>query len=58
MRMRLRLAGGTLKLKTRRHLRRSEMRREVPVWKIGFIYLIWWSDHPASDAERGAAPYV
>ena len=38
----LRLPGGSLKLKTLRQLRRREHERKVPVLKVGFLYVIWW----------------
>lgn len=42
MTLRLRLPGGTLKIKGRRELRSVERYREVPVWKVGPLYFIWW----------------
>jgi hypothetical protein len=43
MSTRIRLPGGTLKLKRYPELRGSERRREVPVVSIGGLYLVWWS---------------
>lgn len=42
MTLRLRFPRGTLKIKRRRELRSVERHREVPVWKIGPLYLVWW----------------
>ncbi|MES0168260.1 hypothetical protein NKJ87_20095 [Mesorhizobium sp. M0027] len=44
MALRIKLPGGTLKAKTYRELRDRERDRRVPVWKMGAIYLIWWSN--------------
>ena len=41
MTFRLRLPGGTLKIKSG-GLRKREQKREVPVWKFGSYYVIWW----------------
>jgi hypothetical protein len=41
MAIRIRLPGGTLKMKTYRELRDRERDRRVPVIKIGAVYLIW-----------------
>ncbi|MER9471104.1 hypothetical protein [Mesorhizobium sp. M0520] len=43
MALRIRVPGGTLKIKTYRELRAPERDRRVPVRKIGSLYLIWWS---------------
>lgn len=43
MSFRMRLPGGTLKLKRYPELRGSERRREVPVLSVGGLYLVWWS---------------
>lgn len=43
MALRIRLPGGTLKVKTYRELRDRERDRRVPVWKLGSIYVIWSS---------------
>lgn len=42
MAIRIKLPGGTLKLKTYRELRTRERDRRVPVVKVGAIYFIWW----------------
>jgi len=60
--MRLRLPGGTLKIKRYAELRGVERRREVPVIVIGFLYIVWWSwlaeKRYGSHSERrsGSAP--
>lgn len=43
MTVRLRLPGGTLKIKRYPELRSSERRKEVPVIAIGGVYFVWWS---------------
>lgn len=35
------LIFGTLKIKPRRHLRREELERRVPVLKLGSAYITW-----------------
>lgn len=45
MALRIRLPGGTLKVKTYRQLRVRERERRVPVVRIGSMYVIWWKDH-------------
>jgi hypothetical protein len=44
MTIRIKLPGGTLKVKTYRELRTQERDRHVPVMKMGSVYLIWWSN--------------
>ncbi|ODT15252.1 MAG: hypothetical protein ABS57_13680 [Mesorhizobium sp. SCN 65-12] len=51
MTFRLKLPGGTLKVKKRDELRRREQKREVPVWQIGNYYIVWW---PSSVSERSS----
>jgi hypothetical protein len=46
MTLRLRVPGGTVKLKRYHELRRAERDREVPVWRIGGLYLVWWRTAP------------
>jgi hypothetical protein len=41
----LRLPGGQLKFKPYRELRRREIERQVPVWHVGGIYIVWWPKH-------------
>ena len=43
MTVRLRLPGGTLKIKRYPELRNSERKKEVPVIAIGGVYFVWWS---------------
>lgn len=43
MALRIKLPKGTLKVKTYRELRTRERDHRVPVFKVGTIYLIWWS---------------
>ncbi|MER9866209.1 hypothetical protein NKJ35_03225 [Mesorhizobium sp. M0136] len=43
MAVRIRLPGGTLKMKTYRELRARERDRRVPVMKMGSLYFVWWS---------------
>jgi hypothetical protein len=44
MAVRIRLPGGTLKMKIYRELRARERERRIPVVKIGSVYLTWWSN--------------
>lgn len=44
MAIRLRLPGGTLKVKRYTELRDPERRRSVPVLKFASLYFIWWSN--------------
>ncbi|CAH2395367.1 hypothetical protein [Mesorhizobium escarrei] len=44
MAVRIKLPGGTLKMKVYRELRERERSRRIPVVKIGSVYLTWWSD--------------
>jgi hypothetical protein len=55
MAMRIKLPGGTLKVKTYRELRTRERERRVPVIKVGAIYIIWWSNRqkPYDGPLRG-----
>ncbi len=43
MTMRMRLPGGTLKIKRYAELRHAERKREVPVIVVGGLYFVWWS---------------
>jgi hypothetical protein len=43
MAFRIRLPGGTLKVKTYRELRDRERDRRVPVLKLGSLYFVWSS---------------
>ena len=46
--IRVPLGVGTLKVKPRRHLRRDELDRKVPVIKLGSAYIVWRRKRPAS----------
>ncbi len=55
MALRIRLPGGTLKMKLYRELRDRERDRRVPVMKMGSVYFIWWSNNQGTgreDSER------
>jgi len=52
MSIRIRLPGGTLKLKRYPELRGSERRREVPVVSVGGLYFIWWSRSAVESKAR------
>ncbi|WP_287253099.1 hypothetical protein [Mesorhizobium sp.] len=51
MAIRIKVPGGTLKIKTYRELRTRERDRRVPVRKIGSMYLIWWSSKQKPDSN-------
>ncbi len=64
MTFRLKLPGGTLKLKRKDELRKREQQRLVPVWKVGGYFIVWWPDSvpsgpssvrekPSPDRSRG-----
>jgi hypothetical protein len=44
MAVRIKLPGGTLKMKVYRELRERERDRRVPVMKMGSLYFVWWSN--------------
>ncbi|RST85180.1 hypothetical protein EJC49_17025 [Aquibium carbonis] len=52
MTMRMRLPGGTLKIKRYIELRHAERKREVPVIVVGGLYFVWWSE--AATRRRAA----
>jgi hypothetical protein len=56
MTVRIKLPGGTLKLKRREELRRREKNGAVPVWQIGNYFLVWWPssipDRPSKNPDR------
>jgi hypothetical protein len=54
MTVRIRLPGGTLKIKGYRDLRTSEREAAVPVWKIGSTYFIWWSNKKAQQPSTSS----
>ncbi|SJM30421.1 conserved hypothetical protein [Mesorhizobium delmotii] len=47
--IRIRLPGGTLKIKKKDELRRREQKRQVPVWRVGDYFIVWW---PGSMSGR------
>jgi hypothetical protein len=54
MAVRIRLPGGTLKMKFSRELREPERQRRVPVVKMGSLYLVWWSNSQRQNADNTA----
>ena len=53
MTIRIRLPGGTLKIKTHDELRKREQQRVVPVWRLGPYFIIWWpSSVPDQSSSR------
>jgi hypothetical protein len=50
MHYRIRLPGGTLKIKTRQYLRTREIEGRVPMKRLGGLYFIWWPE--AAEAQR------
>jgi hypothetical protein len=60
MAVRIRLPGGTLKMKVYRELRERERARRIPIVKIGSLYFSWWSNRPRplnepDDPDRSRA---
>lgn len=55
MAVRIKLPGGTLKMKVYRELRDRERERRVPVLKMGSLYFVWWSNRqrPSKDERLG-----
>ncbi|RWD39243.1 MAG: hypothetical protein EOS34_02065 [Mesorhizobium sp.] len=56
MAVRIKLPGGTLKVKVYRELRERERARRIPVVKIGSIYLTWWSNRQRPPDNPPGAP--
>ncbi len=54
MRIRVRLPGGTFKIKTWADLRSHEIARRVPVLRLGELYFIW--DRPLAPPARRPVP--
>jgi hypothetical protein len=52
MALRIRLLGGTLKVKSYRELRARERERRVPVMKLGSTYFVWWSNPKKPDDAK------
>lgn len=44
MAFRLKLPGGTFKIKVYRELREAERAHKVPVLRMGRLYFVWWPD--------------
>lgn len=53
MATRIKLPGGTLKIKTYRELRARERDRRIPLWKIGSLYFTWWSNRHQQRSDEG-----
>jgi len=51
--IRIPLFFGQLKVKNSRHLRRDERNREVPVWRIGNLCVVW---RPRENAKGPTPP--
>lgn len=49
MHWQIKLFGGTLKVKTGRYLRTAESNREVPVFRFGRYFVIWWPNGKSLD---------
>ncbi|RWM68028.1 MULTISPECIES: hypothetical protein [Mesorhizobium] len=56
MAVRIKLPGGTLKMKVYRELRERERTRRIPVVKVGSIYLTWWSNRQRALNDPPVAP--
>lgn len=52
MTVRVKLPGGTLKIKRYQELRRYERERKVPVWRLGSTYFTWWSTRLENQQAR------
>lgn len=52
MAVRIRMPGGTLKVKVYRELRDRERARRIPVVKIGRIYFTWWSNRQSAVNDQ------
>lgn len=49
--IRIPLYFGRLKVKKTRHLRRDERLREVPVWRVGSVCVVWRPRHTGKEAS-------
>lgn len=56
MAVRIKLPGGTLKVKVYRELRERERARRIPVVKIGSVYFTWWSNRQRPLNDPPGAP--
>ncbi|MBN9220959.1 MAG: hypothetical protein J0I79_23685 [Mesorhizobium sp.] len=54
MTFKIRLPGGTLKVKQHHELRRRKQKREVPVWQLGKYFIIWWPETISDGPSRRA----
>ncbi|RUU48729.1 hypothetical protein [Mesorhizobium sp.] len=52
MTVRIKLPGGTLKMKVYRELRERERARRIPVLKMGSLYFTWWSSRQRPFSQR------
>lgn len=50
--IRIRLLGGTLKVKRYVHLRYHELERRVPVWQLGRFYFVWLKKPTGRRGDR------
>ncbi|RWO76823.1 MAG: hypothetical protein EOS18_24055 [Mesorhizobium sp.] len=55
MTIRIRLPGGTLKIKKKDELRRREQKRQVPVWRLGDYFIVWWPSSISGSSVRTPA---
>jgi hypothetical protein len=56
MAVRIKLPGGTLKMKVYRELRERERARRIPVLKMGTLYFTWWSNRRRPLNDQPSAP--
>ncbi|RWC44802.1 hypothetical protein [Mesorhizobium sp.] len=56
MAVRIKLPGGTLKVKVYRELRERERTRRIPVLKVGSVYFTWWSNRQRPLNDPPGAP--
>jgi hypothetical protein len=49
MTVKIRLPGGTPKLKQHHELQRREQKCDVPVWQVGKYFIVWW---PSTISDR------
>ncbi|MBZ9674132.1 hypothetical protein [Mesorhizobium sp. ES1-1] len=52
MTIRIRLPGGTLKIKKRDELRLREQKGVVPVWQVGGYFIVWWPSHMSDRPSK------
>jgi hypothetical protein len=56
MALRIRMPGGTLKVKAYRELRGRERERRIPVMRLGSIYFVWWSNQEKQAGRKSNQP--